>query len=105
MSIAVIALLTFPPGAPLRDQETGAIVGNSPFMSSLIVQIMLVFLAIGAAYGIGAKTITSIVDGINAVTKTFANLSGLVFTAVRNQPVPSVLHLQQHGDGRRREDR
>ena len=48
-------------------------------MGSLIVQIMLVFLAIGAAYGIGAKTITSIVDGINAVTKTFANLSGLVF--------------------------
>lgn len=41
--------------------------------------IMLAFLAIGAAYGIGAKTITSIVDGINAVTKTFSVLSGLVF--------------------------
>src|SRR5262249_29020638 len=78
-SVFVIALLTFPSGAPLRDQDTGAIVGNSPFMSSLIVQTMLVFLAIGAAYGIGAKTITSMVDGINAVTKTFANLSGLVF--------------------------
>jgi p-aminobenzoyl-glutamate transporter AbgT len=48
----------------------GALVGNSPFMSSLIVQIILVFLAIGAAYGIGARTITSMVDGINAVTKT-----------------------------------
>ena len=48
-------------------------------MNSLIVLIMLVFLAIGAAYGIGAKTITSIVDGINAVTKTFAGLSGFVF--------------------------
>jgi len=43
------------------------------------VLIMLAFLAIGADYGIGAKTITSIVDGINAVTKTFAVLSGLVF--------------------------
>jgi aminobenzoyl-glutamate transport protein len=53
-SVFVIALLTFPSGAPLRDQDTGAIVGNSRFMSSLIVQIMLVFLAIGAAYGIGA---------------------------------------------------
>jgi aminobenzoyl-glutamate transport protein len=40
---------------------------------------MLVFLAIEAAYGSGAKTITSMVDGINAVTKTFAGLSGLVF--------------------------
>jgi aminobenzoyl-glutamate transport protein len=38
-----------------------------------------VFLAIEAAYGSGAKTITSMVDGINAVTKTFAGLSGLVF--------------------------
>jgi len=43
------------------------------------VLIMLAFLAIGADYGIGAKTITSIVDGINAVTKTFAVLSRLVF--------------------------
>src|SRR5215475_10441421 len=78
-SIFIIALLTFPSGAQLRDQDTGAIVGNSPFMGSLIVQIMLVFLAIGAAYGIGAGTITSTVDGINAVTKTFAGLSGLIF--------------------------
>jgi len=48
-SVVAIVLLTFPSGAPLRDPDTGAIVGNSPFMSSLIVQIMLVFLAIGAA--------------------------------------------------------
>ena len=67
-SVVVIALLTFPSGAPLRNPQTGAIVGDSPFMSSLIVLIMLVFLAIGAAYGIGAKTITSMVAGIGAVT-------------------------------------
>jgi p-aminobenzoyl-glutamate transporter AbgT len=78
-SVVVIGLLTFPPGAPLRDPETGAIIGNSPFMNSLIVQIMLVFLAIGAAYGVGAGTVTSMVDGINAVTKTFSGLSGLIF--------------------------
>jgi p-aminobenzoyl-glutamate transporter AbgT len=41
--IVVIALLTFPSGAPLRNPKTGAIVGDSPFMSSLIVLIMLVF--------------------------------------------------------------
>jgi aminobenzoyl-glutamate transport protein len=78
-SIVIIALLTFPAGAPLRDPETGAIVGNSPFMNGLIVLIMLVFLAIGVAYGIGARTITSMVDGIDAVTKTFSGLSGLIF--------------------------
>jgi aminobenzoyl-glutamate transport protein len=78
-SIVVIALLTFPTAAPLRDPQTGSIIGNSPFMDSLIVLIMLVFLAVGIGYGVGAKTITSTVDGINAVTKTFAGLSGLIF--------------------------
>jgi aminobenzoyl-glutamate transport protein len=78
-SIIVIALWTFPAGAPLREPQTGAIMGDSPFMNSLIVLIMLVFLALGIGYGVGAKTITSMVDGINAVTKTFAGLSGLIF--------------------------
>lgn len=78
-SIVVIALLTFPAAAPLRHPQTGAIIGSSPFMDSLIVLIMLVFLAIGIAYGVGAKTISSMVDGIDAVTKTFAGLAGLIF--------------------------
>ena len=77
--VAVIALLTFPAWAPLRNPQTGAIMGDSPFMSSLIVLIMLAFLVIGGAYGVGAKTITSMLDGINAVTKSFASLSGLIF--------------------------
>ncbi len=34
---------------------------------------------IGGTNGIGAKTITSMVDDINAVTKTFADLGGLIF--------------------------
>jgi aminobenzoyl-glutamate transport protein len=79
VGLIVIALLTFPSGAPLRDPQTGAIVGNTPFMGSLIVLIMLVFLAIGIGYGVGARTITSTTAGINAVTKTFAGLSGLIF--------------------------
>ena len=77
--VAVVALLTLPPGAPLHHPATGAIVGNSPFMDSLIVLIMLVFLVTGVAYGIGAQTIKSGVDAINAITKSFANLSGLIF--------------------------
>jgi aminobenzoyl-glutamate transport protein len=76
--VAVVALLTLPPGAPLRHPATGAIVGNSPFMDSLIVLIMLVFLVTGVAYGIGAQTIKSGVDAINAITKSFASLSGLI---------------------------
>ena len=38
---SAIALLTVIPGAPLRDPETGEIIGDSPFMDSLIVIIML----------------------------------------------------------------
>ena len=74
-----IALLTVPEGAPLRDPVTGAIGGNSPFMSSLIVIIMLIFLVIGLAYGIAAGTIRNATDAIDAIVKTFAGLSGMIF--------------------------
>jgi aminobenzoyl-glutamate transport protein len=77
--VAAIALLTLPPGAPLRNPETGAIIGDSPFMASLIVVIMLLFLAVGLAYGIAARTITSATDAINAIVKTFASLGGMIF--------------------------
>lgn len=78
-AVTVIALLTLPSGAPLRHPETGSIGGNSPFMSSLIVVIMLLFLVVGLAYGIAARTITSATDAINAIVKTFASLSGMIF--------------------------
>jgi aminobenzoyl-glutamate transport protein len=73
LSIVIIALLTFLPGAPLRNPETGAIVGNSPFMNSLIVLIMLVFLSIGVAYGIGAETITSLTWPIGGGVSDFGS--------------------------------
>jgi aminobenzoyl-glutamate transport protein len=78
-AVVVILLLTLPPGAPLRDPETGKIVGTTPFMDSLIFMITLIFLVAGIGYGRGAGTIKSSVDVIAAVTKTFASLAGLVF--------------------------
>ena len=48
-------------------------------MDSLIFIITLIFLVAGICYGIGAKTIKSSVDVINAITKTFAGLAGLIF--------------------------
>jgi aminobenzoyl-glutamate transport protein len=77
--LVVLALLTFPPGAPLRNPQTDALIGDSPFMNSLVFLIMIVFLVAGAAYGIGAKTLTSVQDGIDAVIKTFSDLGGLLF--------------------------
>jgi aminobenzoyl-glutamate transport protein len=77
--VALIALLTLPPGAPLRDPQTGAIIGVSPFMDSLIFMISLIFLVAGVGYGVGAGTIRSSTDAIAGVTKTFAGLAGLIF--------------------------
>ena len=48
-------------------------------MDSLIFIITMIFLVAGICYGVGAKTITSSVDVIDAIVKTFAGLAGLVF--------------------------
>ncbi len=77
--IVVIALLTFIPGAPLRDPETGSIIGTSPFMDSLIVIIAIVFLVAGAVYGKVTGTIKNATEGINLITKGWAGLAGLLF--------------------------
>ena len=77
--IAAISLLTLPAGAPLRNPETGEIVGRSPFMDSLVFLIMLAFLVTGIAYGLGAKTMKSAENMIDAITKTLADLGPLMF--------------------------
>ena len=77
--VVVVLLLTLPSGAPLRDPVTGDLIGNTPFMSSLIFIITLIFLVCGICYGVGAKTIANSNDVITGVTKTFSGLSGLVF--------------------------
>jgi aminobenzoyl-glutamate transport protein len=76
--LAVVILATAPEGAPLRDPESGAILGTTPFMDSLLFIITLFFLVAGIAYGIGAGTVKSADDVIAAITKTFNGLGGLV---------------------------
>jgi aminobenzoyl-glutamate transport protein len=73
-----VLLIVFP-DAPLRNPETGAIFNDSPLMDGLIFIITLIFLVAGICFGIGAKTITSSTDVINAIVKTFSGLSGLIF--------------------------
>jgi aminobenzoyl-glutamate transport protein len=75
---AFIALLTLPPGAPLRHPETGAIIGASPFMGSLIVSIALIFGVSGAAFGIGAGTLKGANGIIGAMQKAVGSLAGLI---------------------------
>ncbi|QZY51509.1 AbgT family transporter [Leucobacter tenebrionis] len=76
--IVVIAALTAPPGAPLRDPETGAIIGTTPFMASLVFIISLGFLVCGVAYGAGARTLRGGSAAVGAIAKTFASLGGLL---------------------------
>jgi aminobenzoyl-glutamate transport protein len=77
-TIAFVALLTLPTGAPLQHPETGAIIGSTPFMNSLIVTIALIFGVCGAAYGAGAGTLKGTNAVIAAMTKAIASLAGLI---------------------------
>ncbi len=72
-------LLWLPPGAPLRNADTGSLIADSPFMNGLIVFIALVFLVAGAAYGFGAGTMKNSVDVIKAMEKAVAGLGALIF--------------------------
>ncbi|MDX1944796.1 MAG: AbgT family transporter [Pirellulaceae bacterium] len=74
----LFALLALPAGAPLRDAETGVLIGNSPFMNGLIAMIMVLFLVTGAAYGYGAGTLGSLTDIIKAMEKAMSGLGGLI---------------------------
>jgi aminobenzoyl-glutamate transport protein len=76
--LAAFGLLALPPGAPLRSPETGALIGNTPFMNHLIVPIMFLFLVSGIGYGIGAKTIKNTGDVIGAMTKAVSSLAGTI---------------------------
>ncbi len=78
-AIAVIALLTAIPGAPLRNPETGDVIGDSPFMDSLIVIIAVIFFAAGLGYGHGAGTLKGSQQVLGSITKSWAGLASLLF--------------------------
>jgi hypothetical protein len=78
--ILTFLLVTLPPGAPLRDPETGAIIGQTPFMNSLLFIVMLCFLVPGIAFGSAVGKYKGPNDVIAAVVKTFAGLGVLIFT-------------------------
>ena len=79
VAVAIVSALTFLPNAPLRNPDTGEIFGNSPFMSSLLFIISMLFLAAGLGYGKGAGSLTGSTNVINAIVKTFNGLGGLIF--------------------------
>jgi aminobenzoyl-glutamate transport protein len=79
VAVVIIVLLTVIPGAPLQNPDTGEVIGDSPFMDSLLFIISLLFLAAGIGYGRGAKSLTGSTKIIGAIEKTFAGLGSLIF--------------------------
>lgn len=77
--IVVFFFLTGPSWAPLRNPETGELIGNSPFMNGLIAVIILTFLVTGWCYGIGAGTLRTLTDVIKAMEKAVTGLGGTIF--------------------------
>lgn len=77
-SLAFVGLMTLLPCAPLRGPETGAIIGATPSMNSLIVTIALIFLVCGICYGEGSGTMTHVDQGVDAMAKSLSSLSGLL---------------------------
>jgi aminobenzoyl-glutamate transport protein len=77
--IAVFCLLTIPSWAPLRNPETGELIGSSPFMNALITLVVLMFLVAGWAYGIGAGTLRTLTEVIGAIEKSIKSMGGTIF--------------------------
>jgi aminobenzoyl-glutamate transport protein len=69
----------------LRDPKTGDLL-RSPFMSGIVAIIFAAGLLAGVAYGIGARTVSSDSDVVNAMAKAMGTLGGylvLVFFAAQ----------------------
>jgi aminobenzoyl-glutamate transport protein len=77
--LAVVLVLTLPSGAPLRNPDTGDIIGDSPLMSSLIVIISACFLVAGLAFGAANKSIKNSEDALGMITRSWASLATLLF--------------------------
>ena len=83
--LITMMFLTLPQNGILRNPETGDLL-KSPFMSGIIVTMMLFFLIPGIMYGIGSKSIKDDKDLVGLMTKSIENLSGfmvLIFFAAQ----------------------
>ncbi len=71
--IALILWGTVPQSGFLRDPATGGLL-RSPFMSGIVAMIFVGGALLGIAYGIGARTVRSDSDVVNAMGKAMSTL-------------------------------
>ncbi len=83
--LAFVGMLVLPNGAILRNPETNGIL-NSPFMDSIVIIIVLLFLIPGAAFGFGSGKFKTGADVIKSMEKTMGTMASyivLVFFAAQ----------------------
>ena len=82
VTLGLMMLLIVPENAPLRGED-GAVV-QSPFMSSLVVVIIVAFFVPGLVYGIVTKSVRNDTDVVDHLSRTLAGMAMflvLAFTA------------------------
>ncbi|HCW52725.1 MAG TPA: aminobenzoyl-glutamate transporter [Clostridium sp.] len=85
ITLVLIGLLVVPYNGVLRDPQTHAIL-KSPFMTSIVVIISLLFMIPGIAYGIGERSIKNDSQVINLMSKSMSSMGSyivLVFFAAQ----------------------
>ncbi len=72
---AIVACGVLPENGILRNQQTGAIITNSPFMNGIVAFIFIFFACAGIAYGKVAGTMTSSQDVIEGMTSSMRSMA------------------------------
>jgi len=78
--VAVIAASLIPSNSFFRS-EAGEILGNTPFVNSIVVLIALLFFIPGAAYGLAAGTFKNTSDVCNSMSKAMAGMGSFLALA------------------------
>lgn len=79
ITIALLALLIVPPNGVLRGEDGGII--QSPFMDSLVIVIVIVFIIPGTVYGIVTRSVRNDTDAVDHMSKTLAGMAVFIVLA------------------------
>ena len=105
-TLAVVLLITLPPGAPLRNPETGDIFGDSPFMTSILVIISAAVPASRAMPTARAPARSPAASRPSTrSSKTYSGLAGLIFLLLMIAQFIAFFNYTQHRDRAGREPR
>ena len=71
-------MLYIPPGALLRNPETGDMVQGAPFMDGITILLTILFFIPGLVYGLIAKTIRSTTDMATMMVQSMASMGSFI---------------------------